>query len=47
MEKSVYADLENFFTTLTPDVASSMFTPDEMEILLQERERQLNYLGPI
>jgi two-component system phosphate regulon sensor histidine kinase PhoR len=45
MEKSVYADLENFFTTLTPEVASSMFTPDEMEILLQERERQLKYLN--
>lgn len=44
IDKTVLADLDNFFTTLTPEIASSMFTPDEMEILLQERERQLNYL---
>lgn len=44
IDKTVLADLDNFFTTLTPEIASSMFTPDEMEILLQERERQLKYL---
>ncbi|MCH6233977.1 sensor histidine kinase [Cognataquiflexum rubidum] len=44
LDKKVMEDLDNFFTTLTPEIASSMFTPDEMEILLQERERQLNYL---
>jgi two-component system phosphate regulon sensor histidine kinase PhoR len=44
IDKTVLADLDNFFTTLTPEIASSMFTPDEMEILLQERERQLTYL---
>jgi two-component system, OmpR family, phosphate regulon sensor histidine kinase PhoR len=45
LDKSVMDDLDNFFTTLTPEIASSMFTPDEMEILLQERERQLKYLN--
>ena len=45
IEKSVIEDLDNFFTTLTPEIASSMFTADEMEILLQERERQLKYLN--
>jgi two-component system, OmpR family, phosphate regulon sensor histidine kinase PhoR len=45
MDVSVLNDLDNFFTNLTPEVASSMFTPDEMEILLQERERQLQYLS--
>lgn len=44
IDKTVLADLDNFFTTLTPEIASSMFTPDEMEILLQERERQLKFL---
>jgi two-component system phosphate regulon sensor histidine kinase PhoR len=39
------ADLDNFFTNLTPEMAASLFTPDEMEILLQERERQLQYLN--
>lgn len=45
IDVSVLNDLDNFFTNLTPEVASSMFTPDEMEILLQERERQLQYLS--
>jgi len=45
IEKSVIEDLDNFFTTLTPEIASSMFTADEMEILLEERERQLKYLN--
>jgi two-component system phosphate regulon sensor histidine kinase PhoR len=38
------SELENFFAYMTPEVASSMFTPDEMQILLQEKERQLEYL---
>lgn len=45
MDMSILTDLDNFFTNLTPEIASSMFTPDEMEILLQERERQLQYLS--
>jgi two-component system phosphate regulon sensor histidine kinase PhoR len=42
---SIIAELENFFTYMTPEIASSMFTPDEMQILLQEKERQLDYLS--
>lgn len=45
LDLSILTDLDNFFTNLTPEVASSMFTPDEMEILLQERERQLQFLN--
>jgi two-component system phosphate regulon sensor histidine kinase PhoR len=45
IDMNILTDLDNFFTNLTPEVASSMFTPDEMEILLQERERQLQYLS--
>ncbi|MFC0655365.1 sensor histidine kinase [Mongoliitalea lutea] len=44
LEINVLSDLEQFFLYLTPEIASSMFTPDEMEILLQEKERQLQYL---
>lgn len=44
VEINVLSDLEQFFLYLTPEIASSMFTPDEMEILLQEKERQLQYL---
>jgi two-component system, OmpR family, phosphate regulon sensor histidine kinase PhoR len=39
------SELENFFTFMTPEIASSMFTPDEMQILLQEKERQLDYIS--
>lgn len=42
---SVVSELENFFTYLTPEIASRMFTPDEMQILLQEKERQLDFLS--
>jgi two-component system phosphate regulon sensor histidine kinase PhoR len=42
---SLLTDLDNFFTYLSPQIASSMFTPDEMEILLQERERQLQFFN--
>jgi two-component system phosphate regulon sensor histidine kinase PhoR len=39
------SELEKFFTLMTPEIASSMFTPDEMQILLQEKERQLDYIS--
>ncbi|HSF53158.1 MAG TPA: HAMP domain-containing sensor histidine kinase [Algoriphagus sp.] len=39
------SELENFFTYLTPEIASTMFTPDEMQILLEEKERQLDYMS--
>lgn len=42
---SLFSDLENFFTYLTPQIASSIFTPDEMEILLQELERQSQFFN--
>ena len=45
LDISVYSELETFFAYLTPEVASSLFTPDEMQILLQEKERQLEYLN--
>lgn len=38
-------ELEAFFAYMTPELASKMFTPDEMEVLLQEKERQLSYLS--
>lgn len=38
-------ELEAFFAYMTPELASKMFTPDEMEVLLQEKERQLQYLS--
>jgi two-component system phosphate regulon sensor histidine kinase PhoR len=45
LDISVFSELENFFAYMTPEMASSMFTPDEMQILLQEKERQLEYLN--
>jgi len=39
------SELEKFFTLMTPEIASSMFTPDEMQILLQEKERQFDYIS--
>lgn len=45
VDLSVLKELENFFTNMTPEVASTIFTPDEMQILLQEKERQLQYLS--
>jgi two-component system, OmpR family, phosphate regulon sensor histidine kinase PhoR len=45
VDLKLFSDLDQFFTNLTPDLAASLFTPDEMEILLQERERQLQYLS--
>jgi two-component system, OmpR family, phosphate regulon sensor histidine kinase PhoR len=45
LDMSVLNELENFFTYMTPEVASTIFTPDEMAILLEEKERQLKYLS--
>ncbi len=45
LDITILSELENFFAYMTPEVASSMFTPDEMQILLQEKERQLEYLS--
>lgn len=39
------SELEIFFANMTPEIASTIFTPDEMQILLQEKERQLDYLS--
>jgi two-component system, OmpR family, phosphate regulon sensor histidine kinase PhoR len=44
LDISILSELENFFTYMTPEVASSIFTPDEMQILLQEKERQLEFI---
>ncbi|PRY89636.1 two-component system phosphate regulon sensor histidine kinase PhoR [Mongoliibacter ruber] len=44
VDPDVFMDLDNFFTYLTADIAGKIFTPDEMEILLQERQRQLQFL---
>lgn len=45
LDISILSELENFFAYMTPEVASTLFTPDEMEVLLQEKERQLEYLN--
>lgn len=45
LDISIFSELETFFAYLTPEVASTMFTPDEMQILLQEKERQLDFLN--
>ncbi|OOG70549.1 cell wall metabolism sensor histidine kinase WalK [Algoriphagus sp. A40] len=45
VDASILSELENFLTHMTPEIASTMFTPDEMQILLQEKERQLDYLS--
>lgn len=44
VDPDAFLDLDNFFTYLTADIAGKIFTPDEMEILLQERQRQLQFL---
>ena len=43
VEIGAFKELEEFFTYMTPKLASNLFTPDEMEILLQEKERQFRY----
>lgn len=45
LDISILSELETFFAYMTPEVASTIFTPDEMQILLQEKERQLEYLN--
>jgi two-component system, OmpR family, phosphate regulon sensor histidine kinase PhoR len=45
LDITILSELENFFAYMTPEVASTMFTPDEMQILLQEKERQLEFLS--
>src|SRR5690606_29292715 len=45
IDTSILSELENFFTYMTPEIASTMFTPDEMQILLQEKERQLDFIN--
>lgn len=45
LDISIMSELETFFAYMTPEVASTIFTPDEMQILLQEKERQLEYLN--
>ncbi|TXD77906.1 HAMP domain-containing histidine kinase [Algoriphagus ratkowskyi] len=47
MDSKVLDDLETFFTYLTPEVASELFTPDEMQVLLSEKERQYDYLNRV
>ncbi len=44
---NILEELEQFFAYMTPEQASKLFTPDEMEILLQEKERQFQYLNEI
>lgn len=45
LDISLLSELENFFTYMTPEIASGIFTPDEMQVLLEEKERQLAYLN--
>ncbi|PZX58099.1 sensor histidine kinase [Algoriphagus chordae] len=47
VDSKVLEDLETFFTYMTPEVASELFTPDEMEVLLEEKVRQLQYLSRV
>ena len=47
IDLSVLQEMERFFTLMTPEVASTIFTPDEMAILLEEKERQLQYLSQV
>lgn len=43
----IFNDWENILGNLTPERASSIFTPDELQVLLQERERQFDYLNEV
>ena len=44
---NILEELERFFAYMTPEQASKLFTPDEMQILLQEKERQYKYLSEL
>lgn len=43
-EPKTFSQIEKYFY-MSPSVASSLFTPDELEILLAEKERYLNFLS--
>ncbi|MBN7809704.1 HAMP domain-containing histidine kinase [Algoriphagus sp. H41] len=45
LDTSILSELETFFAYMTPEIASTMFTPDEMQILLEEKERLLAYMS--
>ena len=47
VDSNVLEDLETFFTNMTPEVASKLFTPDELEVLLKEKERRFEYLNRV
>lgn len=47
VDSKVLDDLETFFTYMTAEVASELFTPDELEVLLQEKERRYEYLSRV
>jgi len=47
VDLKVLEELETFFAYMTPEVASTMFTPDEMEVLLKEKENQFQYLSRV
>jgi len=47
IDDRILDDLQDFFRNMTPEVASGIFAPDEMEILLKEKERYLEYLSDI
>ncbi|WP_194775050.1 sensor histidine kinase [Pararhodonellum marinum] len=38
-------DMESFFAFMPPEMAAELFTPDEMEILLLEKQRQFQFLN--
>lgn len=44
---NILDELEQFFAYMTPEQASKLFTPDEMQVLLQEKERQFQYLNEV
>jgi len=44
---NILEELDQFFAYMTPELASKLFTPDEMQVLLQEKERQFNYLSEL
>lgn len=44
---NILEQLDQFFAYMTPELASKLFTPDEMQVLLQEKERQFIYLSEL
>lgn len=48
MDMNQMEEVEEFFAYMTPELASKMaFTPDELEVLLKEKERRYQYLSRI